>query len=61
MLVAKSVKSVSGKVVLFVNDERGQNSVFIYEKNRPDPIAQYDQHLGRKESIEMVNRLSMTV
>lgn len=60
MLVAKSVKSVSGKVVVFVNDERGRNSVSVFERHKPEAVVSYEA-LNRKESIDLTNKLSMVV
>lgn len=58
MTVAKSVKSVSGKIVVFVNDERGRNTVSVFERNRPEPVMLIDT-IGQKESIALTNKLSM--
>jgi hypothetical protein len=58
MIVAKSVKSASGKVVVFVNDERGRNSVSVFEKNCSDPVLKIEE-IDRGQSLNLINKLSM--
>jgi hypothetical protein len=60
MLIAKSVKSVSGKVVVFVSDERGRNSVSVFERHAKEPVALYEP-VSQKESINLTNKLSLMI
>lgn len=58
MTVAKSVKSVSGKTVVFVNDERGRSTVSVFERNQPEPVLIVES-IGQQESITLTHKLSL--
>jgi hypothetical protein len=57
MLIARSLQSLSGKTVVYFNDEKGRNTITVFSKREKDPEIAIES-LNYEESLNLVSKLA---
>jgi hypothetical protein len=59
MTIAKSIKSASGKTIVFRKDENGKNVVSVFEPHAREPMTEIEAGT-QQQSLALAAKLAMT-
>jgi hypothetical protein len=57
MLIAKSMPGKNGNTIVFQRNEKGDNMVFVFEKNKEEPVVFADS-FSQNESLKLAMELA---